>query len=42
MRRKYSYLKVYLNNEALKNSAPLVLDMPGFDSQATPMPFWNI
>lgn len=30
---KYSYLKVYLNNEALKNSAPLVfVDMPGFDS----------
>ncbi|WP_104748812.1 dynamin family protein [Helicobacter cetorum] len=29
----YSYLKVYLNNEALKNSTPLVLvDMPGFDS----------
>ncbi len=29
----YSYLKVYLNNEALKNSAPLVfVDMPGFDS----------
>ncbi|GAA7417923.1 hypothetical protein ID0985_12770 [Helicobacter pylori] len=30
---KYSYLKVYLNNEALKNSAPLVfVDMPGFNS----------
>ncbi|WP_241832581.1 dynamin-like GTPase family protein [Helicobacter pylori] len=30
---KYSYLKVYLNNEALKHSAPLVfVDMPGFDS----------
>ncbi|GAA6931957.1 dynamin-like GTPase family protein [Helicobacter pylori] len=30
---KYSCLKVYLNNEALKNSAPLVfVDMPGFDS----------
>ncbi|MFP6335703.1 dynamin family protein [Helicobacter pylori] len=30
---KYSYLKVYLDNEALKNSAPLVfVDMPGFDS----------
>ncbi|BBK69976.1 hypothetical protein JP0014_10370 [Helicobacter pylori] len=30
---KYSYLKVYLNNEDLKNSAPLVfVDMPGFDS----------
>ncbi len=30
---KYSYLKVYLNNDALKNSAPLVfVDMPGFDS----------
>ncbi|WRE41233.1 dynamin family protein [Helicobacter pylori] len=30
---KYSYLKVYLNNEALKNSTPLVfVDMPGFDS----------
>ncbi len=30
---KYSYLKVYLNNEALKNSAPLVfVDMPSFDS----------
>ncbi|GAA9908336.1 hypothetical protein VN0805_11550 [Helicobacter pylori] len=30
---KYSYLKVYLNNEALKNSAPLVfVDIPGFDS----------
>ncbi|GAA7102727.1 dynamin-like GTPase family protein [Helicobacter pylori] len=30
---EYSYLKVYLNNEALKNSAPLVfVDMPGFDS----------
>ncbi len=30
---RYSYLKVYLNNEALKNSAPLVfVDMPGFDS----------
>ncbi len=30
---KYSYLKVYLNNEALKNRAPLVfVDMPGFDS----------
>ncbi len=30
---KYSYLKVYLNNEALKNSDPLVfVDMPGFDS----------
>ncbi len=30
---KYSYLKVYLNNEALKNSAPLVfVDMLGFDS----------
>ncbi|EMH26261.1 hypothetical protein HMPREF1419_00183 [Helicobacter pylori GAM263BFi] len=30
---KYSYLKVYLNNEALKDSAPLVfVDMPGFDS----------
>ncbi|WRD52624.1 dynamin family protein [Helicobacter pylori] len=30
---KYSYLKVYLNNEALKNNAPLVfVDMPGFDS----------
>ncbi len=28
---KYSYLKVYLNNEALKDSAPLVfVDMPGF------------
>lgn len=30
---KYSCLKVYLNNEALKDSAPLVfVDMPGFDS----------
>ncbi|GAA8636756.1 dynamin-like GTPase family protein [Helicobacter pylori] len=30
---KYSYLKVYLDNEALKNSDPLVfVDMPGFDS----------
>ncbi|WQU65876.1 dynamin-like GTPase family protein [Helicobacter pylori] len=30
---KYSYLKVYLNNEALKDSVPLVfVDMPGFDS----------
>ncbi|GAA8684195.1 dynamin-like GTPase family protein [Helicobacter pylori] len=30
---KYSYLKVYLNNEALKDSAPLVfVDMPRFDS----------
>ncbi|WRD15193.1 dynamin family protein [Helicobacter pylori] len=30
---EYSYLKVYLNNEALKHSAPLVfVDMPGFDS----------
>ncbi len=30
---EYSYLKIYLNNEALKNSAPLVfVDMPGFDS----------
>ncbi len=30
---EYSYLKVYLNNKALKNSAPLVfVDMPGFDS----------
>ncbi|MGL2395926.1 dynamin family protein [Helicobacter pylori] len=30
---KYSYLKVYLNNEALKDSEPLVfVDMPGFDS----------
>lgn len=30
---EYSYLKVYLNNEALKNSVPLVfVDMPGFDS----------
>ncbi len=30
---EYSYLKVYLNNEALKNNAPLVfVDMPGFDS----------
>ncbi|GAA9378134.1 dynamin-like GTPase family protein [Helicobacter pylori] len=30
---EYSCLKVYLNNEALKNSAPLVfVDMPGFDS----------
>ncbi|MUV08441.1 dynamin-like GTPase family protein [Helicobacter pylori] len=30
---KYSYLKVYLNNEALKDSAPLVfVDMPGFCS----------
>ncbi len=30
---EYSYLKVYLNNETLKNSAPLVfVDMPGFDS----------
>ncbi len=30
---KYSYLKVYLNNEALKDSTPLVfVDMPGFDS----------
>ncbi len=30
---KYSYLKVYLNNEALKDSAPIVfVDMPGFDS----------
>ncbi|WP_025452943.1 dynamin-like GTPase family protein [Helicobacter pylori] len=30
---KYSYLKVYLNNEVLKDSAPLVfVDMPGFDS----------
>ncbi|WP_187862764.1 dynamin-like GTPase family protein [Helicobacter pylori] len=30
---EYSYLKVYLNNEALKDSAPLVfVDMPGFDS----------
>ncbi len=30
---EYSYLKVYLNNEALKNSAPLVfVDMTGFDS----------
>ncbi|NHA78091.1 GTPase [Helicobacter pylori] len=28
---EYSYLKVYLNNEALKDSAPLVfVDMPGF------------
>lgn len=30
---KYSYLKVYLNSEALKDSVPLVfVDMPGFDS----------
>ncbi len=30
---KYSYLKVYLNKQALKDSAPLVfVDMPGFDS----------
>ncbi|MGL2654618.1 dynamin family protein [Helicobacter pylori] len=30
---KYSYLKVYLNNEALKDSVPLVfVDMPGFCS----------
>ncbi|GAA8083821.1 dynamin-like GTPase family protein [Helicobacter pylori] len=30
---KYSYLKVYLNNEALKHSTPLAfVDMPGFDS----------
>ncbi|MCQ2890731.1 dynamin family protein [Helicobacter pylori] len=30
---KYSYLKVYLNNEVLKDSVPLVfVDMPGFDS----------
>ncbi|RVZ96586.1 GTPase [Helicobacter pylori] len=30
---EYSYLKVYLNNEALKDSVPLVfVDMPGFDS----------
>ncbi len=30
---EYSYLKVYLDNEALKNSDPLVfVDMPGFDS----------
>ncbi|GAA9903855.1 dynamin-like GTPase family protein [Helicobacter pylori] len=30
---EYSYLKVYLNNDALKNSTPLVfVDMPGFDS----------
>ncbi len=30
---KYSYLKVYLNNEALKDRVPLVfVDMPGFDS----------
>ncbi len=30
---EYSYLKVYLNNEALKNSTPLVfVDMPSFDS----------
>ncbi|GAA8665182.1 dynamin-like GTPase family protein [Helicobacter pylori] len=30
---KYSYLKVYLDNEALKNSDLLVfVDMPGFDS----------
>ncbi|MGL2630573.1 dynamin family protein [Helicobacter pylori] len=30
---EYSYLKVYLNNEALEDSAPLVfVDMPGFDS----------
>ncbi len=30
---EYSYLKVYLDNEALKNSTPLVfVDMPGFDS----------
>ncbi|WP_181331233.1 dynamin-like GTPase family protein [Helicobacter pylori] len=30
---KYSYLKVYLNNEALKTALPLVfVDMPGFDS----------
>ncbi|WP_164860407.1 dynamin-like GTPase family protein [Helicobacter pylori] len=30
---EYSYLKVYLNNEDLKNSTPLVfVDMPGFDS----------
>ncbi|WRC13102.1 dynamin family protein [Helicobacter pylori] len=30
---EYSYLKVYLNNEALKDSTPLVfVDMPGFDS----------
>ncbi|EMH44553.1 hypothetical protein HMPREF1431_00089 [Helicobacter pylori GAMchJs106B] len=30
---KYSYLKIYLNNEALKDSVPLVfVDMPGFDS----------
>ncbi|GAA8912559.1 hypothetical protein HpEKA39_10860 [Helicobacter pylori] len=30
---KYSYFKVYLDNEALKNSDPLVfVDMPGFDS----------
>ncbi len=30
---EYSYLKVYLNNEALKTVLPLVfVDMPGFDS----------
>ncbi|GAA8225711.1 hypothetical protein HpDR153_13040 [Helicobacter pylori] len=30
---EYSYLKVYLNNEALKDSTPLVfVDMPGFCS----------
>ncbi len=30
---KYAYLKVYLNKQALKESAPLVfVDMPGFDS----------
>ncbi|WP_162974383.1 dynamin-like GTPase family protein [Helicobacter pylori] len=30
---KYAYLKVYLNQQALKESAPLVfVDMPGFDS----------
>ncbi|GAA8946967.1 hypothetical protein HpSLK40_11950 [Helicobacter pylori] len=30
---EYSYLKVYLNNEALKTALPLVfVDMPGFDS----------
>ncbi|GAA8246463.1 hypothetical protein HpKG64_11340 [Helicobacter pylori] len=40
---EYSYLKVYLNNEALKTALPLVfVDMPGFDSPIsshTPMPF---
>lgn len=42
---KYSYLKVYLNNEALKNSAPLglwICQVLIALFQATPMPFWNI